>query len=177
MYYEIALWTEKNLFFLLKIHSPQVCPNPSRMRFNFFIPDCYVQGTSKCIRIGDGDGEGKTRPDSPIDMSRGGKNTHAHGYPRVNSITGTEWIAKQISIGIINGYLNTHYYMDTNTNLIVPIPDNKLIKLLKYRHDFSPLLPQLQFSFCYFLGLCFFYIFQLCKTVCSFVIVLRLIGS
>jgi len=68
---------------------------------------------------------------------RGGKNIHTHGYPWVKSVTGMERVARRVSTGIINGYLTTHYYMDINTDLIVPyprvpIPDNKLSKLLKY---------------------------------------------
>jgi len=52
---------------------------------------------------------------------RGGKNIHADGYPRVKSVTGTGRVAKRVSTGIINEYLTTHYYMDTDMNLIVPI--------------------------------------------------------
>ena len=71
---------------------------------------------------------------SPV---RGGKNTHAHGYPSIKSITGTGRVGKQVPTGIIHGYLTTHYYMGTDTDLIVSIPtgthtDNKLSKLLKY---------------------------------------------
>jgi len=65
-------------------------------------------------------------------LSRGGKNIHAHGYPWVKSVTGTGRVAKRVSTSIINGYLITHYYMVTDTDLIVPILDNKLSKLLKY---------------------------------------------
>jgi hypothetical protein len=49
---------------------------------------------------------------------RGGKNTHVHGYPWVKSVTDTEWVAKRVSMDIIDGYLITHYYMDTDTDLI-----------------------------------------------------------
>jgi hypothetical protein len=52
----------------------------------------------------------------------GGKNTHTHGYPWVKSVTGMERVAKRVSTGIINGYLTTRYYMDTDTDLIVSIP-------------------------------------------------------
>ena len=70
---------------------------------------------------------------------QGGKNTHAHVYPWVKSVTGTGRVAKWVSTDIINRYLTTHYYMGTYTNLIVsipqvPIPNNKLSKLLKYRY-------------------------------------------
>jgi len=72
-------------------------------------------------------------------ISRGGKNTHAHGYSWVKSITGTRRVAKRVSMGIINGYLTTHYYMGTDTDLIVSIPDNKLSKLLKYLYISCPI--------------------------------------
>jgi len=45
-------------------------------------------------------------------LIQGGKNTHAHGYLWVKSVTGTGQVAKWVSMGIINGYLTTHYYMD-----------------------------------------------------------------
>jgi len=51
----------------------------------------------------------------------GGKNGHAHGYPWVKSVTDTERTAKQVSTGIINGYLITHYYMGMDMDLIVSI--------------------------------------------------------
>ena len=54
---------------------------------------------------------------------RGGKNTHAHGHPWVKSVTGTGRVAKRVSTCIRNGYFTTHYYMDMDTDLIVPIPD------------------------------------------------------
>ena len=60
--------------------------------------------------------------------TRGGKNTHAHGYPRVKSVTGMERVAKWVSTGIINGYLTTRYYMDTDTNLIVLIPTGTYVQ-------------------------------------------------
>jgi len=56
------------------------------------------------------------------EISKGGKNTYVHIYPRVKSVTGTGRVAKRVSTDIINGYLTTHYYMDTNTDLIVSIP-------------------------------------------------------
>jgi len=52
---------------------------------------------------------------------RGGKNTHAHGYPWVKSITGTGRVVKRVSTDIINGYLTTPYYVDTDKDLIVHI--------------------------------------------------------
>ena len=64
--------------------------------------------------------------------NRGGKNTHTYGYPWIKYVTGT--VAKRIFMGIINGYLITQYFMDTDTYLIVPISDNKLGKLLKYSY-------------------------------------------
>ena len=51
----------------------------------------------------------------------GGKNTHAHGYLWIKSVTGTGRVTKRVSTGIMNEYLTTHYYMDTDTDLIVPI--------------------------------------------------------
>jgi len=45
---------------------------------------------------------------------------------------GTGQVVKRVSTCIINGYLTTHYYMGTDTDLIVSIPDNELTKLLKY---------------------------------------------
>lgn len=65
---------------------------------------------------------------------RDGKNTHAHGYPWIKSVTDTGRVAKRVSTCIINGNLTTHYYMDTETYLIVPISDIKISKLLKYPH-------------------------------------------
>ena len=62
------------------------------------------------------------RPRTPQSAPRGVKNTHAHGYPWVISVMSTGRVAKRVSTGIINGYLTTHYYMDTDTNLIVSIP-------------------------------------------------------
>jgi len=47
-------------------------------------------------------------------FARGGKNTHTHEYPWVKTVTGMERVAKRVSTGIINGYLTTHYYMDTD---------------------------------------------------------------
>jgi hypothetical protein len=47
---------------------------------------------------------------------------NVHGYPWVKSVTGMGQVAKRVSTGIINRYLTTHYYMDTDTDLIVPIP-------------------------------------------------------
>jgi len=69
---------------------------------------------------------------------RGGKNTHIHGYSWVKSVTGTGRVTKWVSTGIINGYLTTHYYIDTD--LIVSIPENKLSKLLKYLSIFYLLI-------------------------------------
>jgi hypothetical protein len=59
-------------------------------------------------------------------FARGGKNTHARGYPWVKSVTGMERVAKRVPTGIINGYLTTHYYMDTDTDWIVSIPTGTL---------------------------------------------------
>jgi len=54
--------------------------------------------------------------------TRGGKNTHTHGYPLVKSFTGMGQVAKRVYTSIINGYLTTYYYMDTDTDLMVHIP-------------------------------------------------------
>ena len=62
----------------------------------------------------------------------GGKNTHAHGYLWVISVTGMGRVAKQVSTCILNGYLTTHCYMDTDTDLIVFIPTGIHIRLSYY---------------------------------------------
>jgi len=69
--------------------------------------------------------------------TRGGKKIRARGYPRIKSVMGTGRVVKRVSTGIINGYLTTRYFMDTDTDLMIPcprvsVPVNKLSKLLKY---------------------------------------------
>jgi len=59
---------------------------------------------------------------------RGDKDIHVHMYPWFKSVTNTGRVAKRVLMGMVNGYLTIHYYMDTDTDLIVFIPDNKLIK-------------------------------------------------
>ena len=51
---------------------------------------------------------------------RGGKKIHARGYPWIKSVTGR--VAKRIPAGKINGYLTTRYFMDTDTDLMIPVP-------------------------------------------------------
>jgi hypothetical protein len=63
-----------------------------------------------------------------LDCIRGGKNTNSHGYPWIKSVTGTGRVAKRVSMGIINGYLTTHYYIDRDTDLLVPIPTGTHIR-------------------------------------------------
>jgi len=46
-------------------------------------------------------------------------------------------VAKRVPVGIINGYLTTRYFIDTDTDLMIHmstgiVPVNKLSKLLKY---------------------------------------------
>ena len=60
--------------------------------------------------------------DDSRSLIRGGKNTHVHVYSWIKSVTGTGRIVRRVSTGIINKYLTAHYYMDTNTYLIVSIP-------------------------------------------------------
>jgi len=65
-------------------------------------------------------------------IARGGKKIRTRGYPRIKSVMGTGRVAKQVPEGIINGYLTTRYFMDTDTDLMVSVPINILSKLLKY---------------------------------------------
>ena len=44
----------------------------------------------------------------------------ARGYPRIKSVIDTGRVAKRVSAGIINGYLTTRYFMDTD--LMMPVP-------------------------------------------------------
>ena len=69
--------------------------------------------------------------------TRGGKKIRARGYPRIKSVMGTGRVVKRVPTGIINGYLTIRYFMDTDTDLMIPVPAgirtvNKLSKLLKY---------------------------------------------
>jgi len=65
-------------------------------------------------------------------IARGGKKIRTRGYPRIKSVMGTGRVAKRVPAGIINGYLTTRYFMDTDTDLMVSVPVNILSKLLKY---------------------------------------------
>jgi len=51
----------------------------------------------------------------------GGKNTHVHRYLCVKFVMGIGRVAKRVSTSIVNRYLTTHYYMDTDMDLIVLI--------------------------------------------------------
>jgi hypothetical protein len=55
-------------------------------------------------------------------MIRGGKKIRARRYPRIKSVMGTGRIAKRVPAGILNGYLPTRYFMDTNMDLMIPVP-------------------------------------------------------
>jgi len=41
-------------------------------------------------------------------------------------------IAKWVFVGIINEYLTTRYFIDTDTDFMIPVPVNKFSKLLKF---------------------------------------------
>jgi hypothetical protein len=53
---------------------------------------------------------------------RGGKKIRARWYPRIKSVMGTGRVAKQVPAGILNGYLTIRYFMDTDTDLMIPVP-------------------------------------------------------
>ena len=71
---------------------------------------------------------------SPVKLTYngGGKKIRTCGYPRIKSVMGTRQVAKRVPADIINGYLTTCYFMDTDTDMMIPVPVNKLCKLLKY---------------------------------------------
>ena len=54
--------------------------------------------------------------------SRGGKKIRARGYPRIKSIMGTGRVVKRVPAHVINGYLATRYFMDTDTDMMIPVP-------------------------------------------------------
>jgi len=54
--------------------------------------------------------------------SRGGKKIRARGYPRIKSAMGTGRVAKRVPADIINGYLATRYFMDTDMDMMIPVP-------------------------------------------------------
>jgi len=51
-----------------------------------------------------------------------GKKIRARRYLRIKSVIGTGRVAKRVPTGIINGYLTTRYFMDTDTDLMIPVP-------------------------------------------------------
>ena len=53
---------------------------------------------------------------------RGGKKICARGYSRIKSVMGTGRVAKRVPASIINGYLTTHYFMGTDTDMMMPMP-------------------------------------------------------
>jgi len=53
---------------------------------------------------------------------RGGKKIRAREYPRIKSVMSTGRVAKRIPADIINGYLATRYFMDTDTDMMIPVP-------------------------------------------------------
>ena len=54
-------------------------------------------------------------------IPRGGKKIRARGYPRIKSVMGTGRVVKWVSTDIINGYLATCYFMDTDMMILVPV--------------------------------------------------------
>jgi len=56
------------------------------------------------------------------DVPRGGKKIRAREYPRIKSVMGTGRVAKRVPADIINGYLATRYFMDTDTDMMIPVP-------------------------------------------------------
>ena len=54
-------------------------------------------------------------------VARGGKKIRTRGYPRIKSVMGTGRVAKRVPAGIINGYLTTCYFMDTDTDMMMPM--------------------------------------------------------
>jgi len=44
------------------------------------------------------------------------------GYPRIKSVMGTGRVANWVPVGIINRYLTIRYYMNTDTDLMIPVP-------------------------------------------------------
>ena len=53
-------------------------------------------------------------------QDRGGKKIRARGYPRIKSVMDTGRVAKRVPADIINGYLTTRYFMDTD--MMIPVP-------------------------------------------------------
>ena len=53
---------------------------------------------------------------------RGGKKIRTRGYPRIKSVMDTGRVAKRVPADIINGYLATRYFMDTDTDMMIPVP-------------------------------------------------------
>jgi hypothetical protein len=53
---------------------------------------------------------------------RGGKKIRARGYPQIKPIMGTDRVAKRVPADILNEYLTTHYFMDTDMDLMIPVP-------------------------------------------------------
>ena len=55
-------------------------------------------------------------------VSRGGKKIRARGYPRIKSVMDTGRVGKRVPADIINGYLTTRYFMNTDTDMMIPVP-------------------------------------------------------
>jgi len=56
-----------------------------------------------------------------LNTFRGGKKICVRGYPWIKYVMGTEQVAKRVSTGIINRYLTICYFMDTDTDLMIPV--------------------------------------------------------
>ena len=71
---------------------------------------------------------GGNRPDQPtgaydrVGQARGVKKIRARGYPQIKSVMGTGRVAKRVPADIINGYLTTRYFMDLDTDMMIPVP-------------------------------------------------------
>jgi len=50
------------------------------------------------------------------------KKIRVRGYPWIKSVMGTGRVVKRVPTGIINGYLTTRYFKDTDTDLMIPVP-------------------------------------------------------
>jgi len=54
--------------------------------------------------------------------SRGGKKIRACRYPWIKSVMGMGRVARWVSMDIINWYLTTRYFMEADTDLMIPVP-------------------------------------------------------
>jgi len=56
-----------------------------------------------------------------VRLTRGGKKIRVHGYPRIKSVMGTGRVVKRVPADRINRYLATRYFMDTDTDMMIPV--------------------------------------------------------